>query len=350
MSVHQLKDGRWFVQWRNPDPPPKRKRKYFGRGLENERQAREYDQQLGLRPYQKRTPKVSSPLFEELFVYYLHSKTGKLAPSTRSGMLYKMNAIILPQLGELQALDLTHHRMDQYVSGRIREGRKQTTVIRELSYITTILNFSVKRKIIPFNPLSGYDAPKRDDAVIQPVTPTELRNILRHAPPHLIRALVLAYFTGARPGPTELFSICWHDVDFENETIYVRSASKGGPRYRYVPIHPQLLKYLRMWESEDEDKGAPEIITYEGHAVKSLPSAFKTAKKRAGVTRRLPFYSFRHAFATGMLAGDGDLKSVSQMLGHSQPSITMRTYQHVDVDLKRKSINRLPTINIDDNT
>ena len=53
MSVHQLKDGRWYVAHRDKDQPKKIRRKYFGRGMDARAKAEEYNRTLSLRPYQE---------------------------------------------------------------------------------------------------------------------------------------------------------------------------------------------------------------------------------------------------------------------------------------------------------
>jgi len=50
------------------------------------------------------------------------------------------------------------------------------------------------------------------------------------------------------------------------------------------------------------------------------------AKKRAGINRRLRIYDFRHSFATTVLGQEADLKSTSEILGHSRPETTMKHY------------------------
>ncbi len=62
------------------------------------------------------------------------------------------------------------------------------------------------------------------------------------------------------------------------------------------------------------------------------------------MTRRLRPYDFRHAFASRILGGHADLKSTSELLGHSRPDTTIRVYQHTINDLHKDAIDRLPTI------
>jgi integrase len=70
------------------------------------------------------------------------------------------------------------------------------------------------------------------------------------------------------------------------------------------------------------------VVHYHGNRVASLKTAWKAAKSRAGITRRMRLYDLRHLAASEMLAGGADLKSVSEILGHASPEMTLRIYQH----------------------
>ena len=136
----------------------------------------------------------------------------------------------------------------------------------------------------------------------------------------------------------------WDDIDFQGKSIYIVSAKKHRIPFRDVPLHPDLEKDLRRWQKEDEDKTAPEIITFNDKPLSSVKTAFRNAKRRAGITRRIRLYDFRHAAVTMMLASGGDLKSVSQIAGHSRTDTTTRIYQHTSIELLSEQINLIPSL------
>jgi len=108
MSVHQLKDGRWIVQYRDPANKNKYKREYFGRGAGYEKAARERDASLAFRGYEKRTPGPdSSPLFADLAKAYLTARMATIENTTYSVLEYKLDAFLLPELGNTEALKIT---------------------------------------------------------------------------------------------------------------------------------------------------------------------------------------------------------------------------------------------------
>jgi len=362
MSVSQLKDGRWICQYPNPNPPPRLKREYFGRGIEGESLARARNNSLGLRSMGRRgQPNSEIITFETLVDMYLTARLGHIEGTTLERLIIKLRKIILPEIAKLDWRRITHYRIDQYVKKRLTGGVwlienkkvergpvKRVTVNGEVTYIQAILNWAANRKYINQNPLAGYDKPQRDDEIIQPVTAEESRLILASSPAHLVRALALSYYTGLRPGKKELLRLKWSAVDWDLNTILVRSARRHGPTSRTVPIHDEFLPILKGWHEADISHGHVDnyIILYRGKPVDRISKAFASAKIRAGITRKLPPYAFRHAFVTNLLGAGGDLKSVSEIAGHSRPDTTMKIYQHTNLTLHKKEINKLPALDI----
>ena len=358
MSVHQLKDGRWFVQYKKDG---KLKREYFGRGPEAEKNARKRNGALPLRQWKRRTPEPGGVWFSELAQAYLDGMAANLQEDSRKNLVWKLNSVILPTLGKLRAIQITPDKMDQYVKTRLDTPRKlkdgtlkypkRTTIHRELSDISAILNWAVERRYITHNPISKYRKPKRDDEVIQPPTQAEIQAIMAEAPPQLSRALCLSYYTGIRPGRAELLKRKWSDVDWKAKTIWVESAKKGGLKTRRISLHPDLHKLLKEWF--EDDKSLPSlpdtIVHYKGQPVGTLKRSWKTAKKNAKITRRLRLYDFRHAFATHALSRSADLKAVSELLGHSRPDTTVRIYQHGSVRMQQEAIKKLPSVILSNN-
>ena len=355
MSVHQLPDGRWFTQWKVKG---KVKREYFGRGPEAEKQARQRNSELNLRSYEPRTPEPGGVLFNALAQEYLDAMAGNLQDDSRRNLVWKLNGVILPALGNLQAIQISPERIDQYVKTRLSTGRtlkdksvrytKRTTIHREITDISAILNWSAERRYISHNPIANYRKPTRDDEVIQPPTQDEIAALMAVAPPQLVRALALSYYTGIRPGRSELLKRRWSDVNWTAQTIFVESARKGGLKTRQISLHPDLHGLLQTWFKQDKGlKVMPwSIVHYRSQPIGSLKTSWGTAKRKAKITRRLRPYDLRHAFATYALSQSADLKSVSEILGHSRPDTTIRVYQHGSAELQRAAVHKLPSITL----
>ena len=326
MSVHQTTDGRWYVVI-PPGPDRPRKKEYFGRGVEAELAAHARNHALGLGKHHVGV--AAEATFADLAADYLATHGVDMRPTSRIDAIYKLEATILPAIGHLPGSKIGPSILDGFVIDRAAAGRKKTTIHRELSIIRAILRWALSRRRIAANPMATYQMPTRDDAIIAPPTAAELHAIYQHAAPHLRRALLLAFFTGMRPGGSELFALRWEHVDMIGGSIFVESAKKGGMRSRVVPIASALAEQMRQWMVQDKERGPLGwVVHYNGKQVGSIKTAWARAKERAGITRKLRPYDLRHMCATQMLAAGADLKSVSEILGHASPDLTLKTYQH----------------------
>jgi len=338
MSVTQLKDGRWICQYpKGKDKNrPTTNKKYFGRGPEAEKAAWEFNQSLGLVGRRTR----HSPTITELSDDYLDHKENRMTISTYDNTCIRLEKSVLPFFGSMMAHSLTFAKLDEYISIR-KESVKMTTIRNDLAVLRAVLNWSFKRKLIATNPMAGYILPKKDNTRILPPSKKEIDTIVACAVSHIKRAILITYYTGVRPGKTELLSLRWEHVDFVNETIMVTSAEKGGIPVRMIPLSKTLKGKLEEWHKEDEQEEHEFIVHYYGRRVDSIKKGWYAAKKRAKITRRLRLYDLRHSFVTTLLEKGADLKSVSELAGHASPDITMSVYQHVSNKLKRNAVDLL---------
>lgn len=343
MSVHQLPDGRWICTIPKGTLPgqTKQTKEYFGRGEDGERKARARNLELGIGvPVNRRATSMS---FAELASCYLASRENTATASTIDSLRYKLSRVILVALGNCQAHEVNHAALDRFVAERRKQGVKNRTIRDDLTYIKAVLNYGVRQRLIAASYAGGYAPPRNDQERIRPPTKEELQAIVTHAAPHVQRAIWIAYYTGCRPGPKELFSLTWRDVDFFNRSITITSAQKGGLESREIDIAPKFLELLKQWRNEDEESGQPVkyLVHYGGGPVASIRTGFDAAMRRAGITRRIRPYDLRHMTATEMLAAGVPLKTVSEILGHKSIVQTADTYSHVRSPEKRSAVEKL---------
>lgn len=355
MAITQTQDGRWLVYYRRPRPdnPKYIKKEYFGRGSAAEAAAIKRNSELNLK---KRRPKQQQygPTVGDLSRSYRHAKNFK--ENSKKHLLIRLKANLLPFFGHIPAIRLTDQDLDNYVQHRrnhvrrttkgkvIQVGVKDATIARELTDLQAILNWSTRRRppLLTYNPVMNYKAPKEDNEIILPPTPDETAAILKNASPHLIRAIKLSYYIGLRPGAVELLSLNWLDVNWQSKTILVRSAHKGGPVRRHVPLeHDEFIAELKTWY-ESDDKSGP-IIHYQGKPIKSLRRTWRETLRRAGITRRIRPYDLRHNFITLALEDGADIKALAEVVG-SRPETIMRFYQHVTKKLHRRTVAKIPSL------
>lgn len=341
MAVRMKPDGRWSVYYRRKG---KLHEEYYGRGERGRAAAWQRNIELGLGKGKKK----AGPLFMDLAKTYVQNKP--FNANSKKLLKIRLDSTILPILGNRQVMGLVDQDLDNYVQKRRKDGVKYTTITRELTDVKAILNFAVQRrpKLIAFNPVRDYKKPGEiDKTKFLPPSQDEAEKILRHACPHLGRAIKLSWFLGLRPGSVELLALTWDKVSWETRTILVPAAAKGrtGAKrnsWRPVPIHDGFYDELRAWYKKDKRRRGP-VIHYHGRAIKSIQTAWAGALKSAGIDRRIRPYDMRHFFITRALEAGADIKALAQVVG-SSPDTIRRHYQHVSSQLRWQAVAAIPAL------
>jgi site-specific recombinase XerD len=211
--------------------------------------------------------------------------------------------------------------------GRARNGLAPATIGRKLAAVRSFLRFTLgptrvpDASLGPRRPQRLPEAPKRAeiDSILDALEgdgALGLRN----------RALVeLVYSAGLRSA--EAVGLDLGDVDFEQEHVRVRG--KGG-KERVVPLGEEASHVVALYLRD----GRPELARGANDAL------FLSVRGRrldtSTLRRLLPHpHRLRHSFATHLLEGGADLRTIQELLGHSSLSTT-QVYSHVDAKRLRK--------------
>jgi len=226
----------------------------------------------------------------------------------------------------------------EYVAhlGRARPGRRPSrlapaTIGRKLAAVRSFLRHALGAARVPdaaVGPRRGRRLPQaprpaeleRELAALEGEGPAALRN----------RALVeLVYSAGLRSA--EAVGLDLADVDFEQELVHVRG--KGG-KERVVPLGEEAAAWLARYLHEARPqlaRGANDALFL---SVRGRRLDTSTLRRLAPHPHRL-----RHAFATHLLEGGADLRTIQELLGHSSLSTT-QVYSHVDARRLRRVYDR----------
>jgi site-specific recombinase XerD len=238
----------------------------------------------------------------------------------------------------LELDDVDAAALSEYVAelGADRPGRtprklSPQTVGRKLAAVRSLLRAVLGPSRVPDVPLSGRRArrlphaprPDETDALLEALSgdsPLALRN----------RALFeLVYSAGLRA--QEAVDLTLPSVDFEREMVLVRGK---GDKERLVPLGEEAAYRLRLYL----ENGRPRLATRADDHV--FLSARGRPLETSTLRRLLPNpHQLRHAFATHLLEGGADLRTIQELLGHSSLSTT-QVYSHVDAKRLRRVYDR----------
>ncbi len=281
------------------------------------------------------------------FLDYLRAECG-LAENTCQAYRRDLGQFgaYLSDSGRGRLRELTARDVEGFLGSQSSGGKSPASVARALAAVRTFCRFCVLEGMLPQDPSSVVDPPKRWDRL--PGTLGERAvGLLLQAPresedAHWLRdraILTLLYATGMRAG--ELVGLRDGDVNFRLGVV--RVLGKGG-RERVVPVAEAALhllaEYLRRERPGDAAAGDRLLLSRTGRPMRR-EDVFRLVRKyvrRAALRGRISPHTLRHCFATQLLAGGADLRSVQEMLGHADIATT-QIYTHVDVS-RLKAVHR----------
>ncbi len=226
-------------------------------------------------------------------------------------------------------------------------GNSRSTVARKLAAFRAFYRVLVERGDLEASPADLVASPKRESNLPTVLSRTEIDQLLDSLPASTPlqlrdRALFeLAYAAGLRAA--ELVDLHVESLDREGEQLRVEG--KGG-KTRIVPAGEHAWRAIDAYV----ERGRPELVadsvvrdpalflsrTGRRLATTDVRRRLRTALRRAGVQAAASPHALRHSFATHLLDGGADLRTIQELLGHSSLSTT-QTYTRVESKRLRKA-------------
>lgn len=270
---------------------------------------------------------------------------------------------ILPYLGDIELTDLTPFVLQKFITDLTTNGNKRTGKGLSPNFVKTIL--SVIQNSLKTAHLVGYlpeysankiKRPKIAEKQVECFTIQEQKKIEEaalSAKKDKYRGIILCLYTGLRIG--ELLALTWNDIDFDKSILSVTKTCHDGnengkhiriidtPKTensrRQIPLSKTLIKMLK----DMKKKSKCEFVIADGEKpvyIRSYQRTFELLLKKIGLPHK-GFHSLRHTFATRALECGMDVKSLSEILGHKNATITLNRYAHSLWEHKSEMMNKL---------
>jgi integrase/recombinase XerD len=226
-----------------------------------------------------------------------------------------------------------------YVRFLNAENMSANSIKRAISCIRTYHKFLLSEGKMDHNPVLSIDTPKVAKKLPNILTVEEIDKILNFIPrkaPMSMRDIAIfemMYSCGLRV--TELCNFKISNIFWDTEMI--RVDGKGG-KQRFVPIGPMARKNLRDYINKErplileKNPNTPELFLSRNGKKLTRMMIWILLKKWASIAeinKEISPHTLRHSFATHLLEGGADLRSVQEMLGHADISTT-QIYTHLD--------------------
>ncbi len=246
---------------------------------------------------------------------------------------------------QLNLQDVEASDLREYLAARVeRDQLSSSSLQRHLTSIRQFMKWAEQGQYLAQNPSEDFKLKRQPRPLPGLIEIETVHQILDQALPEKPieqqlwardkAILELLYSSGLRLA--ELQGLTVKDIDFNRQLL--RITGKGN-KTRIVPFGSlakqsliDWLKIYRIWQGNFTAESAV-FISQRGHALtpRQIENRVKLQAQRAGVNIDLHPHLLRHCFASHMLSASGDLRSVQEMLGHSNLSTT-QIYTHVDFD------------------
>jgi integrase/recombinase XerD len=239
----------------------------------------------------------------------------------------------------------TTEELERYLAELRADGLSAATIARRAASARTFFRHLVLIGARPDNPAAELDLPRRTRRLPRTLSPGEAERLIEAAggtTPRALRdqALVeLLYGAGLRV--SEAVGLARTDVDLDERLV--RCVGKGG-KERVVPLGRPAAEALRRYLSRGrpflDRRHRPEVFLNAQGGALTRAGAFLILRRLAGRAglepERVHPHLLRHSFATHLLEGGADLRSLQEMLGHADLSTT-ELYTHVS-DRRRREL------------
>ena len=265
------------------------------------------------------------------FIGYMHETKDT---STNTEMSYKRDLLkvdkFLKAKGVSELKAITEQDLVEYIADLSGQGFKAATISRNIASLKAYFHYLTAQGLVDKDISVSLHAPKIEKKVPEIMTTEEINALLAQPSGNSAKEirdkamLELLYATAIRV--TELITLKVSDLNLANDTIVLRDSKKTRTVPFGKPAKDALARYLDgTRESMVEDKSSDYLFANCSGQSMSRQGFWKLIKyytKKAGIEADITPHTLRHSFAAHLVENGADLKSVQEMLGHSDISTT----------------------------
>lgn len=319
-------------------------------------------------PLQLATPKGQGKTFGEVLNLWMDNNRARLKGGTINKYQNLIDTHIMPELGQTKINELSATRINTFLNEKISRGRVDGSGGLSASYVRSIMlviNAAIKYAVSeqlcsPLKtPICKPPADKTELSILSAEEQKKLEASLLNNLDLTGAGIYISLHTGLRIG--EICSLAWNDIDMNKRVIHVRhtvarirSSSSAGSTIlvidtpktkaskRDIPISSTLLPILLKLKTLSS-KGFLLTGTNEFIKPRTFEYRYHKILDDCGITS-VNYHALRHTFATRCVEAGVDIKSLSEILGHGNVSVTLNTYVHSSLEMKRNQLEKLVTL------
>jgi len=273
-------------------------------------------------------------LFEDYAREYLDYSKANKAPLTFRRDRLSVDYLTRAFQGEY-LFEITPRMIEEYKAVRLQKVGP-ATVNRELACLKNMYTKAIQWGYVRANPVKEVRLLKEPPGRLRYLRPEEVAALLQACADHIRPIVVTALNTGMRKG--EILNLRWADVDLKNLKITVTNAKNNESRA--IPVNQTL--YRELSTLYNHSKSDYVFCDTDGHPFGDIKKGFMAALRRAGI-EDFRFHDLRHTFGSHLVMQGVDIRTVQQVMGHKQITMTMR-YSHLSPEYVQQALGRLDSL------
>jgi integrase len=304
-------------------------------------------------------PDVSPMLFSDWVATWLADVEREHATATHQSYDYHANTYLIPNLARLPVRDISPLLLRNFFADLEKNACKSATRQKVYATLQACLQSATDLEVISRNPIAKVSKPSHERKRIDPFTLDEIRAILDATKEDRLHGMYVTLFhLGLRQG--ECYALEWSDLDVEAKTLSISrqvvsnrgvnevKKPKTAAGIRVIDLADETLNAIldrRRLALTEKLAGCPLIFPgRRGCYLNRSSVAHRWWKekilKKLGIKPR-GLHNARHSFASHALSNGEDLVTVSSVLGHANPSVTLRIYSHLVEKAQRRTTERM---------
>jgi len=358
-SIFKRKDGRWEARYKVGlgSSGYARYRSVYGKTYSDAKEKRRVAMKEDYIPQSKNC-------FSDVIYRWLRSKETDVKASTMQKYRQCIDTHIQPFFGEMRCAAITPALVEEFLhrkweSGRLdgKGGLSQNSIRGMGLLLQSLLEYGCTNNL-GVQPMIKVKKPKAEKKAISVLKCHEQRSmdaLLLEYPHEANLAIYLALHTGLRIG--EVCALRWKDIDFIEQQLRVSAtvvrdrsgaltlgAPKSASSARRIPLTKKLAQLL-LSEKQESSSDYVFVSPCTGRFLnpRTLEYRLESFLKKHQLPK-ITFHALRHTFATRWIECGLDIKSLSEVLGHTSVQITLDIYVHSSDELKREAIEQIERI------
>lgn len=352
-NIYKRKDGRWEgrIRLNNNSKGKSAYKSVYGKTYKSVK-----EKLILMRTDNITTDIPSSRNVRVLFEEWFSSVKLKVKPSTYSNYRMKAEKHILTEFGDMRYEQIDVNMVHRFIEKKLSCGLSEKYVSDIMIVFRSMARY-MNRVYGMKNIIGEATMPRISKKEITVLDETQQMVLYRYLTENMNSTsicILLSFYTGIRIG--EVCCLTWNDIDLDKNIIKINKTVQrmqdidllstkiitGPPKSesskRTIPLSPFLAEILA------KHRKSPNTYVFSGNESitepRTLQRRFKTVLKNAGLPD-IHYHSLRHMFATNCIKKGFDVRTLSEILGHSSVETTLNRYVHSSMSRKIECMNMI---------